>query len=847
MRTLLYPLLWSAALLAAGKAASAEPVEGSECIRCEAPAAAPARHTADVREVPPILPAPKIAVPGIGRQPRRFAALRFDPSGDPAPFAAVVGELEALADPAAGGQFVIRLSRSRREMKALLDRHAPAAPADAASRECYTLELAGDTARIVAPAEAGGRHALQTLKQLLRSGYDRDLTVVDWCDLPQRIFMDDISRGAVPTMEQAKRQIRDLAELKYNGAMFYIEHVVRSELHPDFAPADGCFTLGEVREIARYAASYGIELIGSFQSFGHFEQILAHDRYRDLGDTESMISTTDPRARRFLEEVIGELCEAFPSDRFNVNCDETWDLGAGGSRERVEAVGKERFYAEHILFLREVLRKHGKQLMMWSDMVLKHPGILALLPPDVILLTWNYDARESYAAWLEPLRGRRFLVCPGVHSSGRMMPDMRAAEGNLSFIGEGQKAGAEGAVLTSWDEGALHSCHHLCYGIARAAEAMWDTARTTADPTFRDRYERIRFGAPNGALACIDDLMELGGLAMFNGMNDRIFYQRFAPQPGRPLTIDLRQLRQADSIVRSCGEALDNCRAARNRTEIEAWRHAIDSYRFVVEARLRMARIAALYAAGTRDSLVTALAHCDTLQLQAERLKSRFSALWFYENRYHSHDRGMRAYAEKRNEIDRVRTTLEQALRRTDSGLAPLPASEAGLEVIDRQNAYMCFWLTAGPFDDEAAEEVPAEAAAAEPTPGGRFTIGGREYKWTKSESLNGLTMDGNACCASNGRASLYAYARLTSPCERDIDLLVGYAGKLRLYNNGVCLYDGAIETAYAPDRRRIRIRLRAGENRMLIRLQQEVPEWLFSCIVEGAAVHARKHKYVIE
>ncbi len=808
-------------------------------------------YTSTARSTVPILPAPKKVIETDENGARRFHAIRLESTDDPTPYRAVIEELEAFADTVSHRTFVVKLTRSERAARRFLQRHAPEVPRHALDKEFYGLTIMGDTAYIVAPTEAGGRHALQTLKQLLRSGYAHDLVIADWCDLPLRIFMDDISRGAVPTMEQVKRQIRDLAELKYNAMMFYVEHVIRVESHPDFAPEDGHFTLDEVREIGRYAAAYGIDLIGNFQSFGHFEQILANEHYRELGDTETMISTTDPRARKFLEDVLGELCEAFPSRYFNVDCDETWDIGNGRSRERVEAVGKERFYVDHILFLRDILRRHGKTMMMWADMILKYPRTLELLPRDIVLLTWNYDARNDFDDWIRPLQGRRLLVCPGVHSSGRMVPEMRAAEGNRRFIAQGYAESAEGALLTSWDEGALHCHHHLCLGIAQAAETMWDTRRTTVDADFVQRYERIRFGQENGFVKACREMMRLGDLPLLNGMNDRIFYQRFTPEPARPLQIDLGQLRTADSIARHCSEVFRDTRPERNRTEIEAWHYAAESYRFIAQSRLHMARIAELHAEATRDALIEAVAHCDTLRRSVNDLESRFSQLWLYENRYHSYDRGIAAYRAKRNEIDRIRTILTQSIRLLDSG-RPVPSNaEAGLEVHDRQNTYMCFWLTTGPFTGyDAGDDIIAEAGGkrtAKPTPGLRFRLGADEYKWTKTESLNGLTMDCNELYRTNGGATMYAYAQLTSDRARDIELLVGYAGRLTLYCNGEEVYRGEIANGYTPDNYRITVKLHEGTNHLLVKLRQEVPEWLFSCIVEGATVSSRKHKYTVK
>src|SRR5690606_23013754 len=90
-------------------------------------------------------------------------------------------------------------------------------------------------------------YGVQTLKQLLRA-YAHDsrlpaMKVVDWPDLRYRGTMDDISRGPVPTLSYMKEQIRRMAELKLNVFTHYVEHVVRTDQHPEFAPPDGSLSI----------------------------------------------------------------------------------------------------------------------------------------------------------------------------------------------------------------------------------------------------------------------------------------------------------------------------------------------------------------------------------------------------------------------------------------------------------------------------------------------------------------------------------------------------------------------------------------------------------------------------
>lgn len=88
---------------------------------------------------------------------------------------------------------------------------------------------------------------------------------------------------------------------------------------------NGKLTMDDVKEICSYAREYQMEIIGSFQCFGHFEKILSLEKYAPLGDTPSMIAPLKPQAQAFLKSVIEELADAFSSDYFNINCDETWD------------------------------------------------------------------------------------------------------------------------------------------------------------------------------------------------------------------------------------------------------------------------------------------------------------------------------------------------------------------------------------------------------------------------------------------------------------------------------------------------------------------------------------------
>ena len=122
--------------------------------------------------------------------------------------------------------------------------------------------------------------------------------------------------------------------------------MVKTKLHPGFSPEEG-ITPAEFKALSEYAEGYNVELIGSFQSLGHFKNILAAPEYRDLGITDRMLRPADPAAINFLQEVYAEMQPAFSSDFFNINADEAWDLVRGDMKPLTDSVGVGKVFSDH--------------------------------------------------------------------------------------------------------------------------------------------------------------------------------------------------------------------------------------------------------------------------------------------------------------------------------------------------------------------------------------------------------------------------------------------------------------------------------------------------------------------
>lgn len=704
------------------------------------------------RAAAPVLPVPKQVDTLAARHPAFYGGFVLGSDFPEDVTRAVFGEIASLARTGALPELSVTLSAAR-------------------GVRGYELVWRGCDVSIKAVDAGNAVFALQTLKQLLRTGCVEDLSIVDWADVPKRVFMDDISRGAVPNMEQMKRQIRLLSELKYNACMFYNENVISTSSHPDIAPPDAAISLAELDEIIGYARSYGIEIIGAFQSFGHFEKTLSLPQYRGMGLSPNAIDPRSPAARAFLEDVIPELCTHSSSDYFCVFCDETFDIEALPDREEL--------YASHLNFLDSLLSSCGKRMIACGDMMMKYPRVLGMISKDIVIFSWNYDDIASYSGWLEPFDGFEVWVAPGVHSSLRLLPDIRVAEGNRRFVREGCLAGARGAIVCTWDESVYHSVENLNWNVAQFAETMWDVSRVEADDDFAARYEIMRFGAVNGVTGLYKKMMALSDVPMFSGLNDRVFYTRFTPGSGRPLVVDGGQVARADSIISSVSLRLAAARSVSEdgAAEIRSWDYALRCYRFMVDSRKSMMSLSA----SNRASV------CDALEAQLDTL--------------------------------------------------------SGLEVIDRINPYMGFFLTALLPQGDSAPVGPEW-----PTPGRvDRSASGKDMRWTKTESLDGLMMNLNRFYDDPVPGTeVRSYARITAEKRTVATLLLGYVGEADVYLGGKLIWRGALRNAHTVDEFEIPLELEPGQNHLTVVMRKQFPEFSFSAYLDGPQYKSNKYRYTL-
>jgi hypothetical protein len=338
--------------------------------------------------------------------------------------------------------------------------------------EAYALSIAAAGILIRYREIAGLRAAVATLCQLLRQ-YGRRipcLGIRDWPDFPRRGVMLDVSRGRVPNLATLKQMATDLAGFKINELQLYFEHTFAYRAHPGVWRGWGALTGRELRQLDAHCRTLGIDLVPNQNSFGHLRHWLEHPRYKPLAEVNapypgaggdflrypSTLAPNHPGTIQFLRGLYDELLPHFSSRFFNVGCDETWDLGRGQSRTLCQRKGPGRVYLDFLLQVHREVRRRGKTMMCWGDIILKHPDLIRKLPPDIIALNWGYEADHPFEreATMFGQAGIPFYVCPGTSNWATMIGRNDNAFANLQAAARaGKRAGALGYMITDWGDG----------------------------------------------------------------------------------------------------------------------------------------------------------------------------------------------------------------------------------------------------------------------------------------------------------------------------------------------------------------------------------------------------------
>lgn len=391
-------------------------------------------------------------------------------------------------------------------------------PAWNAKTPAYRLKVGKESIEVTGCGNGGLFYGVQTLRQLVRNGSAviPCLEIEDYPAFENRGFYHDITRGRVPTLETLEELADRLSFYKVNQLQLYVEHSFAFRKHSEIWIDSDPVTPEEILILDEYCRKRNIELVPSLSTFGHLYHALISRSFRHLNEYEDIpekhyvlrdrmghytLDASKPESPQFVYDMIDEFLPLFTSDKFNICCDETFDLGQGRNKKLLEEVGAGKLYLYFVKKIIEYVKTYDKKVMMWGDILLNHPEEIREVPGDVTILNWDYspDPAEDGVRLLAEARLHQY-VCPGVQGWNKLINKMDAADKNIgTLVAYGEKYKVRGVLNTDWgDYGHINLLSGSIPGAIFGAGLSWNP-----EPDGRPSDEaisRLEYGDGSGRL-----------------------------------------------------------------------------------------------------------------------------------------------------------------------------------------------------------------------------------------------------------------------------------------------------------------------------------------------------------
>jgi hypothetical protein len=328
-----------------------------------------------------------------------------------------------------------------------------------------------------------------------------------------------------------------------------------------------------------------------------------------------------------------------------------------------------------------MLKKKGKRVMFWGDIALHYREMIPKLPPDIIVLNWDYGGAPSFEWRLQPFyeAGLEQFVCPGVSCWSHIFPNFENATVNINnFVRDGVKFKASGMLNTTWDDDGENLFGYNWYGIVFGAEAAWCGGNIDRGD-FDKRFDSAFFGSQTRIVEAINLLSQTNNF-MAPGMSpDSFFWEDPLQSLKRADTID-----KAKEIKKRAERALailreDGGKVRKNKTAIPYLIFAGNRLLFLADKILGMAEVSSLYESvrenpqGGKEKLDKAKEILQGLIDRLYQLRENYRTLWLSENLPFFLNNNIEKYNRLIQYLESKRETVLKAKEAISKG-EPIPA-----------------------------------------------------------------------------------------------------------------------------------------------------------------------------
>lgn len=432
--------------------------------------------------------------------------------------------------------------------------------------EGYRLQVTVDGITVIAHEPAGLFYGIVTLWQLLIPSADPDspllplLRIEDAPRFAWRGLMLDVARH-FRSVDEVKALIEQMALHKLNVLQLHLTDDqgwrLQIQRYPRLTQIGGCripagaaghqagmtnrycgyYSQDDIRDLVRYASERHVMLVPEIEMPGHAQAAIAaypELGVRDVFDSPPAVSpawgvhtylyNVEDSTFTFLENVLGEVLELFPSPYIHIGGDEAakdqWQVSAS-VQARMRALDVRDEFGLQSWFITRIeqfLSARGRRLIGWDEII--EGG----LPPRATVMSWRGLAGAIAAVG----QGHDVVLAPAPdlyldHIQSRLEDE---TSGRLGVIGlldvyrfqpmpeaftVAQQAHVLGAQGNLWSEHLRvnKSMQQAAFPRAAAlAEVLWSPATTRDEHGFlvrlaqhMPRYRRLGFAASDSAFA----------------------------------------------------------------------------------------------------------------------------------------------------------------------------------------------------------------------------------------------------------------------------------------------------------------------------------------------------------
>ncbi len=457
-------------------------------------------------------------------------------------------------------------------------------------------------------------------------------------------IMLDCSRNAVMNVETLKRFIDVMSVMGYNSLQLYTEDTYEIEGERYFGYMRGKYSATELKEIDKYCAEKGMELIPCIQTLAHLGSIFRWGEYSKINDINDILLVDDEKTYQFLDRAFSTLRKAFSSKRINIGMDEAGYLGRGKYLDNNGYSPRMEILVRHLERVCEIAEKYGFRPMMWSDMFINNSACKPnhedrlenidsvdrkSLMDRVDLVYWDYYSldKETYSKKIDEHKKltNNIVFAGGFWSWNGFAPfnsfSIQATTAALSAMEEG---GINNVFFTMWgDHGkecsyfALLPAMYYAANVYRGIKDV-DEIKESFKKTFGSSFDDfILLDLPNAVCE---------GLTTENPCKYMLFSDLFLGMYDSTVESGVGlKYEQYSKALKNAGRSVGEYSYI---FECMAALCDVLSIKYELGIKIRYA-----YQSGNMEKLKETVLECDALIVQIDNFYNKFRYLWEKENK----------------------------------------------------------------------------------------------------------------------------------------------------------------------------------------------------------------------